>query len=65
MGAEISGQKATDMLTLDRPALDWVSLARGHGVSGTRVETAEDLAQALRRGFHSRAPCLIEVVLPG
>ena len=64
VGAEISGQKAVDMLTLDRPALDWVALARGHGVPGRRVETAEDLAQALREGFASRAPCLIEVLLP-
>lgn len=64
VGAEISGQKAVDMLTLDRPALDWVALARGHGVPGTRVETAEDFARALRQGFASRAPCLIEVLLP-
>jgi thiamine pyrophosphate-dependent acetolactate synthase large subunit-like protein len=27
------------MLSLDRPALDWVSLARGHGVPGVRVES--------------------------
>jgi acetolactate synthase-1/2/3 large subunit len=63
VGATISGQRATDMLTLDRPALDWVSLARGHGVEAVRVDSAEALADALRRGFASRAPCLIEAVL--
>jgi acetolactate synthase I/II/III large subunit len=63
VGAQISGQKAVDMLSLDRPALDWVSLARGHGVPGVRVETAQALVKALRDGFDSRAPCLIETVL--
>ncbi|WP_088284784.1 acetolactate synthase large subunit, partial [Ideonella sp. A 288] len=63
VGAQISGQKATDMLTLDRPVLDWVALARGHGVDGVRVDDAGALVQALQRGFASRAPCLIEVVL--
>jgi acetolactate synthase-1/2/3 large subunit len=63
VGAQISGPKATEMLTLDRPALDWVALARGHGVPGTRVEDARALAAALRQGFDSRAPFLIEVLL--
>jgi acetolactate synthase-1/2/3 large subunit len=38
VGAQISGDKARDMLSLDRPPLDWVALARGHGVPGVRVE---------------------------
>ncbi len=63
VGATISGHKAADMLSLDRPALDWVALARGHGVPGLRVERAEDLVKALRDGFASRGPWLIEVVL--
>ncbi|MDP1649574.1 MAG: acetolactate synthase large subunit, partial [Rubrivivax sp.] len=63
VGAQISGQRATDMLTLDRPSLDWVALARGHGVPGARVDDAGALAQALQRGFASRAPYLIEVLL--
>jgi acetolactate synthase-1/2/3 large subunit len=63
VGATISGQKAADMLSLDRPALDWVSMARGHGLPGVRVDTAEGLVKALRDGFASRAPCVIEAVL--
>lgn len=63
VGAEISGPKAHDMLNLDRPSLDWVSLARGHGVTGVRVESAEALARELKRGFESRGPYLIEAVL--
>ena len=63
VGAKISGQKATDMLTLDRPFLDWVALAQGHGVAGVRVDEAGALVKALQRGFASQAPCLIEVLL--
>src|SRR5262249_10175555 len=36
VGAENVGRKALDMLDLDRPDLDWVALARGMGVAGTR-----------------------------
>lgn len=63
VGATISGHKAEDMLSLARPALDWVSLARGLGVPAVRVDSAEALVQALRAGFDSRAPALVEVVL--
>lgn len=62
VGAHISGAKATDMLTLDRPALDWVALAAGHGVAGVRVEDAGALAKALERGYASRSPFVIEVL---
>jgi acetolactate synthase-1/2/3 large subunit len=63
MGAGTSGQRATDMLTLDRPALDWVALARGHGVEGRRATNLDELAQALRATFSRRGPCLVELVL--
>jgi acetolactate synthase-1/2/3 large subunit len=63
VGAQISGQKATDMLSLDRPNLDWVALAQGHGVPGVRVADAGALVLALQRGFSSRTPFLIEVVV--
>ena len=63
VGATISGDRATAMLSLGQPALDWVALARGHGLPSVRVDTNEALAQALRDGFASGGPCLIEVVL--
>jgi len=62
VGATVSGQKAADMLSLDRPALDWVALARGHGVPGVRVEDADALSRALTEAYASRAPALIEVL---
>jgi acetolactate synthase-1/2/3 large subunit len=63
MGAGIPGQRATDMLTLDRPALDWVSLARGHGVEASRATNLETFAQALERGLAARGPYLVELVI--
>jgi acetolactate synthase-1/2/3 large subunit len=63
MGAGTPGQRANDMLTIGRPDLDWVSLARGHGVEGGRATTLEELARELQRGFAHRGPYLVELVL--
>jgi acetolactate synthase-1/2/3 large subunit len=62
VGAQVSGPKAEAMLSLDAPALDWVALARGHGVPGARVHDAAALAEVLRRGFAAGGPFLVEVV---
>lgn len=63
VGASNPGRKALDMLSLDNPALDWVSLARGMGVDGRRVDRAEDLAHAIRDGLKETGPFLIEAVM--
>ena len=63
VGAGSPGQRATDMLSLDRPDLDWVAIARGHGVSAERVSDAAGFQSALSRGIASRGPSLIEVWL--
>ncbi len=56
---------ATRALTrLEDPAPDWVAVARGFGVPGVRVETAEDLAAALARAAADDGPFLIEALLP-
>jgi len=57
------GQRALDMLSLDRPALDWVSLARGMGVEGRAVTSAEEFSAALGAAVAERGPRLIEVVM--
>ncbi len=61
--ATVSGDQARRMLSLDQPALDWVALARGHGLPAQQVDSAEALVRALRDGFASRGPCLIEALL--
>ena len=57
------GQTARDLMELDRPALDWVSLAEGMGVSGERVTTNAGLQTALERALSTKGPRLIEVLL--
>jgi acetolactate synthase-1/2/3 large subunit len=63
VGAQVSGPKATHMLTLDKPALDWVALARGHGMPAASVQTPEQFVREVQRGFASRGPYLIEALV--
>jgi acetolactate synthase-1/2/3 large subunit len=63
VGAENVGRKALDMLDLGRPDLDWVALARGMGVPGSRAETMEAFNRALLDGLATPGPYLVEVVL--
>jgi acetolactate synthase-1/2/3 large subunit len=57
------GAKARAMTNLDSPNLDWVSLARGCGVPGERVETAEEMDAALRKALAEPGPRLLELAL--
>ena len=57
------GPKARSLTQLDRPELDWVSLARGFGVPGRRVETAQELEEALARALAEPGPQLIEMMI--
>jgi acetolactate synthase-1/2/3 large subunit len=63
VGAGAPGQRATDMLTLDRPVLDWCALARGHGVEAGQAADLQGLARQLRRGLASEGPYLIELLM--
>ncbi|HEU5294397.1 MAG TPA: acetolactate synthase large subunit [Burkholderiaceae bacterium] len=63
VGAQLSGPKATHMLTLDKPAFDWVSIARGHGVPAAAVSTPEQFVREVQRGFASHGPYLIEALV--
>lgn len=56
-------RNAQAMFDIEDPTLDWVSLAKGHGIPGTRVEYSEDFARALTGGLTSGGPSLIEVVV--
>ena len=63
VGAGEPGKRAIDMLTIDRPDLDWVGLAKAQGVEAGRATTLEDLEEQFKRGTESSGPYLIEVVL--
>jgi len=61
VGAGEPGQRAQDMLKLDRPTIDFVSLARGMGVEARAVANADDFNKALAEAVASQGPRLIEV----
>jgi acetolactate synthase-1/2/3 large subunit len=62
VGGSVAGERARSMLNIASPALDWVALARGMGVAGVRVDTAEALDAALARAVATPGPHLIEAV---
>jgi acetolactate synthase-1/2/3 large subunit len=63
VGARTDGN-AADQFDLSRPPLDFVALARGMGVDGTRAETAEEFVAALERALHEPGPHLIDAIIP-
>jgi len=63
VGAGEDGRAARDMMEIDRPALDWVSLARGLGVEAGRAATMEEFDRHLEAGLRSQGPYLIDLQL--
>jgi acetolactate synthase-1/2/3 large subunit len=61
-GTAVTGYAAT-LTSLERPPVDWVSLARGYGVAGERTPTFQALCAAVDRALASRAPYLVELAL--
>ncbi|WP_370401104.1 acetolactate synthase large subunit [Sulfitobacter sp. JB4-11] len=62
VGVNSYGANAQAMFDVEGPELDWVALAKGHGVPGTRVTDADGFARVLRAGIEGDGPSLIEVV---
>lgn len=58
-----SGETALGMMALDRPALDWVALARGMGVDAVRADTVSGFDEALARALATPGPHLIEAIV--
>ena len=63
MGAA-AGRNAQAMFDIDGPVLDWVALAKGHGVDGVRVTDMEQFAAAFGGAMGRKGPYLIEVICP-
>jgi acetolactate synthase-1/2/3 large subunit len=61
VGAGEPGQRAQDMLKLDRPTIDFVALAKGMGVEGRAVANVDDFNKALAEYVAAQGPRLIEV----
>jgi len=62
VGVGNPGPRAIDMLSLDRPNLDWVQMSRGMGVDAEAVTDCEGLEAALQTGLASSGPYLIEAI---
>ena len=62
VGVQNPGPRAVDMLSLDRPDLDWVQMANGMGVEAARVDDLDGLRRALDAGLSSEGPYLVELV---
>lgn len=62
-GAGDVGPTAKSMLSLADPKLDFVALAKGHGVQAASVTTSEEFDAALERAINSNEPWLIEAMI--
>lgn len=63
VGALETGDRATSMLSLDNPEINWVSLANSLGVPAKRTLTVEEFHKAFSDGMNSEGPSLIEIVI--
>jgi acetolactate synthase-1/2/3 large subunit len=62
-GVTEPGRKARALTSLADPEISWSAMATGMGVPSVRVETAEALAEQLRRALKDRGPNLIEMMI--
>jgi len=62
LGVAEPGPRARSVLSIERPVLDWVALARGMGVPARRASTAEEFHAVLRASLAEPGPHLIEAV---
>ena len=63
VGVKNPGPRAIDMLTLDRPFIDWVNLAKGMGLNAIKADSCEKLAKSMKTAFKEEGPFLIEVLM--
>jgi acetolactate synthase-1/2/3 large subunit len=62
VGVREIGRNIARMFDVEGPTLDWVALARGHGVEGARVTDMAGFNVAFAAAMAQRGPRLIEVV---
>ena len=63
VGAANPGPRARDMLTLDRPAIDFAMMAKSMGVPGGQARDLEELTKQLTYAMSQRGPYLVDVVM--
>jgi len=63
VGARLDGPRATYMLDLHGPSLDWVSIAQGLGVKAIRTESRRAFENAFATAMNQRGPRVIEAIV--
>ena len=63
VGAANPGPRAIDMLTLDRPTLQFTDLAKGMGVESAKAHDLEELTKQLTYAMSQKGPYLIDVIM--
>jgi acetolactate synthase-1/2/3 large subunit len=63
VGARLDGPRATSMLDLHSPSLDWVSIAQGLGVAAIRTESKRAFEDAFIRAVGQHGPYVIEAIV--
>jgi acetolactate synthase I/II/III large subunit len=63
LGVEIAGLNSARLFDIAEPCLDFVALARGHGVEGLKASTTEEFAKAFGHAMKRKGPILIEAII--
>ena len=63
VGVANPGPRAIDMLTLDRPTIDFMGMAKSLGMPGAQVRDLDELTQQLSNAMSQRGPFLIDVLM--
>jgi acetolactate synthase-1/2/3 large subunit len=63
VGAANPGPRAIDMLTLDRPTLDFSMMSKSMGVPGGKAQNLEELTKQLTYAMSQKGPYLIDVIM--
>ncbi len=63
VGVENPGPKALSMLDLTKPAINWVSISEGLGVTASRATTVEEFHEQLGKALAYPGPSLVEAVI--
>jgi acetolactate synthase-1/2/3 large subunit len=63
VGAANPGPRAIDMLTLDRPTIDFTGMAKSMGVPAAKAMDLEELTKQLTYAMSQKGPYLIDVVM--
>jgi acetolactate synthase I/II/III large subunit len=62
VGGSEAGRNALRMFDVEQPTLDWVALAKGHGVDGVCAIDTDEFVAAFGGAMKRKGPFLIEVI---